>query len=105
MHFVGSVFVISTPPATVLSGYLAYYFFLFVGKGVALAEWVFGGVKVYRRPGSVVGKVPRVLLASDSAVGVAPVVELSVVELLYAFVELSAKVDKKRRNFLTAPYL
>lgn len=94
MHFVGSVFVISTPAATVLSGYLAYYLFLFVGKSVALAEWVFGGVEVYRRPRGVVRKVPRVLLASYGAVGVAPVVELSVVELLYAFVKLAAKVDK-----------
>jgi hypothetical protein len=52
-----------------------------------------------------VGKVPRVLLPSDGAVGVAPVVELSVVQFLYAFVELTAKVDKERRNFLATPYL
>jgi len=51
-----------------------------------------------------VGKITRVLLAPDGAVGVPPVVELTVVEFLYPFVELPAKVDKKRRNFLTAPY-
>jgi hypothetical protein len=37
-----------------------------------------------------VGKVTRVLLSSDGAIGVAPVVELAVVEFLYAFVELAA---------------
>jgi hypothetical protein len=105
VHFVGSVFVISTPTAPVFLGYFAYYFFLLVGEGITLSERVFSRVEIDGRPGAMVRKVARVLLPSNGAVGVAPVVELSVVEFLYAFVELSAKVDKERRNFLTAPYL
>ena len=105
MHFVGSVFVISTPTAPVLFGYFAYYFFLIVSKGITLSERVFAGVEINGRPGAMVGKITRVLLASDSAVSVAPVVELAVVELLYALVELSTKVDKQGRNFLATPYL